>query len=186
MVQMTHTAGPTGSQSTSIVSFEDMGVTVSVESMIEEVWSILASPQGHMALESTHLEGETRIGPLVIAELMSDTTYSPSLKVGPFTRWCDGETWVTDSVTQTVVSDGTTLSSPTESWEGEVEGINQSLTTDAGTFQVVTARTVLITGEDIGGWTRQSVSIADGVLIREEIYASTGERIGYLEAVNID
>jgi hypothetical protein len=106
--------------------------------------------------------------------------------VGPFVRWCDGETWVTPSVTKTVVLDGMTNSFPTGSWEGEVEGVNQTLTTEAGSFQVVTSRTVITSGEDIGGWTRQSISIADGVLIKEEIFTSTGERIGLLEAKRID
>ncbi len=119
----------------------------------------------------------------------SQTSYNPALYVGPFTRWCEGETWVTPSVTETIISDpGGTSSGPSVPWEGVVESTSEMVTTEAGTFDCACSRTELTGGPDVGGWTRQCVSKDLGVLIREEIHApgAGGDVIGFFEAISID
>ena len=158
-----------------------------IETENEEVHNILSSPQGHGEIISSHSETTGDAGPIPFPDSTTDTTYSPRLYIGPFVRWCEGETWLTPSVTETIVSDpGGTTSRPTDSWEGVVETVDGSETTPAGTFAVVRSKTTLVSGPNTGGWTRQTISMELGVLIKEEIFAPNGELIGSLEAISID
>jgi hypothetical protein len=189
MVRTDHSLDPNGGHNTSVISFEIMGVGASITTESWEEHRVLSSPQGHGEIVSIQSEVSGVAGGFPLPDSSIETSYNPALYIGPFTRWCDGETWVTPSVTQTITTDpGGTITEPTEPLTGIVESVGESLTTDAGTFDCVRSKTTITGGPDEGDWTRQWISKDLGVLIKMEIHASGsgGEIIGFLEATSID
>lgn len=189
MVRTHHSIDANGSHDTSVVSLSAGGIAVTVTTESREVHRVLSNPAGHFEILSVvdEISGDT--GGFPIPDSTSTTTYTPALYVGPFNRWCEGETWTTPSVTETIQTDpGGTTSGPTDAWEGVVESTSESVTTAAGTFDCACSKTTLTQGTNAGGWTRQCVSKDLGVLIREEIHAPgpEGEVLGFLEATDID
>jgi hypothetical protein len=186
MVRTQHSAGPTESHDTAVITFESMGLTVTVTTETWQTHRVLTSPLGHGELLSieSDIEGEAGGIPFPVSNVV--TSFSPPQYIGPFTRWCDGEEWTSPSVTQTVTTTpGGTTSEPTEPTEGEVEGISDSVTTPAGTFDCVHSRIEVTSGSNDGGRAFAWISKELGVLVKEEVYAPGGELIGRLEATAI-
>ena len=171
------------------MTLEALGSTVEVTT---ESWAdhrILSSPMGHGEVIRIESESDIRVGGIPFQSTSSTTSFAPPQYIGPFSRWCEGETWVTPSVTETIVLEpGGTTVGPSIPYEGRVESVNEMVTTPAGTFRCACSRTELTSGPNAGSWTRQCISIDRGVLIKEDIYAPgpDGEVVGFLEAIDID
>ena len=153
---------------------------------MHEIWSILDDPPGHLALEGTDMmTTRTLLGTSVVSS--SEERFTPAWQLGPFSRQCGGETWVTDSVTSTLVVDrGLPVVGPTAAWDGVVEVIDERLTVTAGTFDAVRSKTTLTAGAEAGSWTRVWNSIEHGVMLRQETYDRLGRLVGSFEAIRVD
>lgn len=183
MVRTQHSAGPTESHDTAVITFETMGLSVSITTESWQTHRVLSSPQGHGELLSTEsdISGSAGGFPIPVSNVV--TSYSPPQYVGPFVRWCDGEVWTSPSVTQTVTTTpGGTTTEPTEPTAGEVVGVSESVTTPAGTFDCVHSTVEITSGSDDGGRAVSWISKALGVLVKEEVYTPDGALVGRLEA----
>jgi len=166
-----------------------MGITVIVTTESRETHTVLTSPAGHGEIMSIMDEVSVDAGGFPLPDFSSATTYNPALYVSPFMRWCEGETWTTPSVTETIVADpGGTTSMPTEPYDGVVDSTSESVTTGAGTFDCVCSTITITGGENAGAWTRQCISKDLGVLINMDIHAPGpgGEILGFFEATDIN
>ena len=116
-------------------------------------------------------------GPLLI-NTSTRIHYSPSMVVGPVTKFCEMQTWTTRSVieTKTIITGGkeTTSESETMSYTGSVEAVNEELDTfwnspwtPTGT---VRTRIVYKDGSSRVSW----ISILQGIVVRSESYDSSG------------
>lgn len=102
----------------------------------------------------------------------TDSTYSSPMVLGPVSTWCTDTVWSNPAITQTIVTGGTfpgpttTVNRPAA--DGHVIAINESITVAAGTFNTVHYRGVQ--GRTDAKVQRSNiwVSIADGVLVKEE------------------
>lgn len=102
----------------------------------------------------------------------TDSTYSSPMVLGPVSNWCTDTVWSNPAITQTIVTGGTfpgpttTVNRPAA--DGHVIAVNESITVAAGTFNTVHYRGVQ--GRTDAKVQRSNiwVSIADGVLVKEE------------------
>lgn len=190
LVRTHHSTDANQSHDTSVMTLDaGMGIIVTVTTESREVHRVLANPTGHGEIESLMDEVSAEAGGFQLPDSTHNTTYNPDLYVGPFTRWCEGETWTTPSVTETIVSDpGGTTSEPTDPYDGVVESTSESVTTGAGTFDCVCSTITVTGGENSGSWTRQCISKDLGVLIKMDIHAPGpgGEILGFFEATDVN
>jgi len=150
---------------------------------------VLLNPPEHFEIVSIEDDTSGEAGGFPLPDSNTVTTYSPALYSGPFTRWCEGETWTTPSVTETIVTTpGGTSTESTDPWDGIVESTSESVTTPAGTFDCVCSEITFSGGSLAGATTRQCVSKDLGVLINQELRAPGpgGEILGSFEATDIN
>ncbi len=190
LVRTHHSTDANQSHDTSVMSLDaGMGLIVTVTTESRDVHRVLSNPTGHGEIESSMDEVSAVAGGFQLPDSSSNTTYSPALYVGPFSRWCEGETWTTPSVTETIVSNpGGTTSEPSIPYDGVVDSTSESVTTGAGTFDCVCSTITVTGGQGIGTWTRQCISKDLGVLIKMDIHAPGpgSEIFGFLEATDIN
>lgn len=119
----------------------------------------------------------------------TDSTYSSPMVLGPVSTWCTDTTWSNPAITQTIVTGGTfpgpTTTANRPAAEGHVIAINESITVAAGTFNTVHYRGVQ--GRTDANVQRSNiwVSIADGVLVKEEDLDSAGNVQTVMELTNL-
>lgn len=189
MVRTHHSSDANGNHDTSVVTIDAGGLTVVVTTESMQVHRVLSSPSGHGEIQSMVDEVSGEGGGFPLPDSTVTTTYSPAQYVGPFTRWCEGETWTSPPVTETIVTDpGGTTSMPTEPTDGEVESTSESVTTPAGTFDCVCSTITVSSGSNSGLRTRQCISKDLGVLIKMDVHAPGpgGEVVGFFEATDIN
>lgn len=102
----------------------------------------------------------------------TDSTYSSPMVIGPVSTWCTDTVWSNPAITQTVVVTGT-APAPTQSIarpaaDGRVIAINETITVAAGTFNTVHYRGVQGRTDAKVQKSNIWLSIADGVLVKEE------------------
>ncbi len=176
----------TQARALSVLEYSVAGINTRTETETTEEYKVLANPVGYIAVDRVDTVATTTVLGFQTTTTTRET-FSPALMVGPGTRWCDGEEWTTPSVTETViVNNGTPEVGPTDSWNGVVDAVDQPLTTPAGSFVTVVATRLLTSGEDAGGWVRTWTDVATGVMVRQEIFAQGGERVGFFEATSIN
>lgn len=177
---------PTMGRSTSRSEYEIEGETVVRDVDVVHHYTILASPSGHATTNDLSLTTTTTISGLATTS-HTTMTYTPPLYVGPFTRWCGGETWTTPTVTIATVQDGVTVySGPTDITNGVVEAIGEPLTTPAGTFTTVRIMETQVTGEDPGSRQVRWLSPELGIMLKEQAFDSAGTLKGSFEVITVD
>ena len=70
------------------------------------------------------------------------TEYIPALARGPILVYCNGETWMEPSVTETVTINGNVTTKQTDVAEGIVNSINDQVSVPAGDFATVMMTTL--------------------------------------------
>jgi hypothetical protein len=108
----------------------------------------------------------------------TDSTFNPAMTLGPVTEFCSGATWPIPATTQTIVIGGTfpgpttTVNRPAAT--GSVMAINESLTVPAGTFNTVKYHGVDGATDSNIQSTNVWVSIADGIMVKEQNLDANG------------
>lgn len=117
------------------------------------------------------------------------TEYSPEYLAGPILSFCEGQTWSSPSVQQSITTTnntipgaGSTISSNTDVESGVVEGVNVSVTVPAGTFNAV----VLKETEADGSYSKSWISQSHGVFIKSESYDASDNTTTNIEIESIN
>ncbi|MBB1489014.1 hypothetical protein [Oceanospirillum sediminis] len=115
--------------------------------------------------------------------------YSPEYLAGPALTYCEGQTWSSPSVQQTITStntlipgSGSTISENTDVESGVVEGVNVSVTVPAGTFNAV----VLKETDADGSYSKSWISQSHGVFIKSESYDASDNTTTSIEVESIN
>jgi hypothetical protein len=171
--------------SESVSTVTSFGFETTTETSTEQVYSILSNPEGYIALDSISTELTTTVFGIPTTST-SEETFSPAQNAGPGTRWCEGETWTTPAVTQTIVSDGETVySGPSDTSNGVVQAVGESISTPAGSFSTIRSRVTLTSGDSAGGWVVRWLAMESSLMVRQEVHDPSGTLIGTFEAKEI-
>jgi len=153
-------------------------------------YETIASASGpQRAVEHIDLEATSTPVPGFNLVIETDTTFAPSLVLGPAADWCAGDVWTVPATTQTtsVVTNGgtpaTTITTTTVS-EGEVLSIGEMITTPAGTFETLK---YLGTVTGLNGPERARIwtSLVHSITVRQESLNATGQVISTIDLVDL-
>jgi len=154
-----------------------IGGLISGEDDIEERGFV---EDGMLYLDSVELSIKSQI------EIKIQTKYTPAKLAHPFREFCEGQTWVADSVTEETISTNifppgfpvppdldltTSETKETTAINGEVESVNENLDIDIGNISTVRYRT---SSEEDAGYSITWISIDYGVAVRVETYNASG------------
>jgi len=101
----------------------------------------------------------------------TETSFQPAYLSGPAGRFCEGQSWTSPAVAQTIVS--TTAGSRqenTQPFTGRVQSIGIPVTTPLGSYTAVKVRTEWNDGSATIVW----IDTASGVMVRQEEYDPSG------------
>lgn len=153
-ISVTYTStGPTQSTSETTSSFSGSGTSSSSSTTTTQNYSIISD---YLYVESVETVVSTTVPGLGSLDETTSTTFSPAQNDGPALKYCEQQSWTSDSVTQTTstinfgVPSGA-ISSSTEVVNGLVEAVNESVTVPAGTFTTVRVKENS-SGEDTITW----------------------------------
>lgn len=162
------------------------GFQITVNSHTVQTYKILDDPLGYLEIEKIETHAETSAGGFSTT-LDTTLTNSPAQLIGPGTRWCEGDTWTTPVVTQTIEATGMpTTSGPSATHDGIVDSINEIMTTPAGTFTTVKSRRTGITGDETGYVTIAWIDVATSMMVRQEGRDPSGTLIFEYELIDLD
>ena len=98
------------------------------------------------------------------------SSFTPAQRLTPAHDYCQGDSWLSESVNLRLTTNGITINTDSGSSTGTVLGVNETLSTPAGTFSTVRVRTTEDDGSKAIAWT----AIGNGLLVRSEYYNPAG------------
>jgi hypothetical protein len=165
----------------------DQAFTAGGNSVIDSTFT-LSSQNNLRILHHAFSTATTSVAGFAIV-VTTDSSFNPDMVNGPLTQYCAGATFAIPATVQTVVVGGTapgpnqTINRPAAT--GSVIAINQVVTVAGGTFNTVEYHGI---GDRTDANVQSSniwVSVADGIMIKQQNLDSSGNVVGTVELTNL-